>query len=320
MVYIVWYESSDYWFNIVINSPAAVQPTVSLCVSGRFSQGQPRDFIHGTFMAKRFSDGEIWKKKWYCDLSPALKCFWKYICDMCDNAGVWETNIPLAQYQIGAKIAEEEILTEFNGNIVKISDSKMFVVDFIKFQYGELKQDSIPHRNIFRLLEKHNIRYPIDTLSIGYREVADTLKDKDKEKDKDKDKDKEKEKEKEVGSAAILNRNVTNLDKNVKDAESVGIPDHLKDVWPAFIEVRKAKKAVNSDRAIKMLLTELGKLSIDPAVQVKIIEQSIRSSWKDVYQLKENSTAFPPRNIRKFGRQDISMAEIREKMERLKLS
>jgi hypothetical protein len=63
---------------------------------------------------------------------------------------------------------------------------------------------------------------------------------------------------------------------------------HLKEVWPAFIEVRKQKEAVNSTRALKMLLNELNKLSSDPASQIKIVEQSIRSSWKDVYALKEN--------------------------------
>lgn len=69
--------------------------------------------------------------------------------------------------------------------------------------------------------------------------------------------------------------------------EEVKIPDHLKDIWPAFLEVRKNKKAVNSPRALRMILTELNKLSQDPAIQIKIVEKSIRSSWSDVYQLKE---------------------------------
>jgi hypothetical protein len=146
-------------------------------------------------MPKRFIDSDLWKKQWFCDLSPALKSFWIYIFSNCDNSGVWEINIPLAQFQIGAKIAEEEVLSDFAGNIIKISDSKMLIKDFISFQYGELKEDSVPHRNVFRLLEKHNLSYPINTLSIGYQAIADTLKDKDKDKDKNKDKKKEEEKD-----------------------------------------------------------------------------------------------------------------------------
>jgi hypothetical protein len=153
--------------------------------------------LKGKTMAKRFIDSEIWKKQWFCDLSPALKSFWIYIFSNCDNAGVWETNIPLAEYQIGAKITEDQILSEFQGNIIKLSSGKLFIVDFISFQYGELKEDSVPHRNVFRLLQKHNIGYPIDTLSIEYQGVSNTPKDKDKDKDKDKEDDKEEEEEKE---------------------------------------------------------------------------------------------------------------------------
>lgn len=146
-------------------------------------------------MAKRFVDSELWKKQWFCDLSPALKSFWVYIFTNCDNAGVWDMNLPLACFQIGAKITEEEIISEFNGNIVKISEKKMFIVDFVKFQYGELNPACIPHRGIFKLLDKHGIPYPypIDRVSIGGTPQGSTLKEKEKEKEKDKDQEKDKD-------------------------------------------------------------------------------------------------------------------------------
>lgn len=87
-------------------------------------------------------------------------------------------NIPLAEFQIGCKLSVEDILSSFVGNICRISENKLFVVDFISFQYGELKENCIPHRNVFNLLEKHNIQYPIDR-------VLYTLMDKDKDKDKE---------------------------------------------------------------------------------------------------------------------------------------
>lgn len=80
--------------------------------------------------------------------------------------------------------------------------------------------------------------------------------------------------------------------KQAKDAESFpDIPKHFSDVWPAFLEVRRAKKAVHSPRAIRSILNELSRLSTNQDEQVRIIEQSIRNSWKDVYELKRGSNA-----------------------------
>ena len=59
----------------------------------------------------------------------------------------------------------------------------------------------------------------------------------------------------------------------------------LNDLFIDFLEVRKKVKAVNSNRAINMLLKKLSSYSDD--VKRKMIEQSIVNSWKDVYELKE---------------------------------
>jgi len=86
---------------------------------------------------------------------------------------------------------------------------------------------------------------------------------------------------------AKITKSVVEEEDEIEDVIVFEVPLNLKEVWPTFIEVRKKKGAVNSPLALKMILTALNKLSNDPAVQVKIIEQSIRSSWKDVYQIKE---------------------------------
>ena len=59
----------------------------------------------------------------------------------------------------------------------------------------------------------------------------------------------------------------------------------LNDLFIDFLEVRKKIKAVNSNRAINMLLKKLSVYSDD--VKRKMIEQSIVNSWKDVYEVKE---------------------------------
>ena len=59
----------------------------------------------------------------------------------------------------------------------------------------------------------------------------------------------------------------------------------MPNIFVEFIEVRKKLKAVNSDRAIKMLIKKLE--PYDDDTKYEMIENSIIHSWKDVYELKE---------------------------------
>ncbi len=70
--------------------------------------------------------------------------------------------------------------------------------------------------------------------------------------------------------------------KEIKYFESL----RVNSIFNEFLELRKKLKAVNSDRAINTLINKLNKY--DEETQYKMIEQSIVSSWKDVYELKEN--------------------------------
>lgn len=59
-----------------------------------------------------------------------------------------------------------------------------------------------------------------------------------------------------------------------------------------FGKMRKELKAPLTERAKKMLLTKLEKLSTDEDTQIKIIEQSIFHNWKDVYEIKTNDKQY----------------------------
>lgn len=61
-------------------------------------------------------------------------------------------------------------------------------------------------------------------------------------------------------------------------------------IFNEFLELRKKLKAVNSDRAIKTLINKLNEY--DEETQYKMIEQSIVSSWKDVYELKNKNKGY----------------------------
>lgn len=103
-----------------------------------------------------------------------------------------------------------------------------------------------------------------------------------------------------------------NKDKNRDEIE---IPDHLKEVWPDFLKMRKLIKKPATERAQKNIISKLYKLSEYSEVQIEIIEQSIRNSWQDIYPLKDGS-----RNRKQYGKQEATRQEIIDQMNRIKLS
>lgn len=81
--------------------------------------------------------------------------------------------------------------------------------------------------------------------------------------------------------------------KNIRSKEDIyiGLPIECKKTFKEFEEMRKKMKKPMTDRAIKMMITKLGKLSqgdIDRSNE--ILEQSIMHSWLDIYELKENKS------------------------------
>jgi hypothetical protein len=140
-------------------------------------------------MAKRFTDTDKWKDAWFTELDPAMKCFWLYLCDTCDAAGVWKVNFGLASYSVGAILDKQSTLKALGDRITEISTEKWFIEKFIRFQYPRGLSDSCKaHQGILTLLKGHNIelksnisdpiQYPI---SMGT--VLSTVQDKDKDKD-----------------------------------------------------------------------------------------------------------------------------------------
>lgn len=59
----------------------------------------------------------------------------------------------------------------------------------------------------------------------------------------------------------------------------------VNDLFIEFLKIRKKIKAVNSDLAIKKLINKLNKY--EDNIKIKMLENSIVNSWKDVYELKE---------------------------------
>ena len=148
-------------------------------------------------MGKRFFDTNTWSKTWFRELTPADKAAWFYILTNCDAVGVWDADIKLAEFCIGAPVDWKNLQALTNGNIEVLNSGKWWLVDFCRYQYGVLDRESISkvQASLIALLLRHGLweRY----LATVGPTVEPTVQDKEKEKVKEKEKDKEKEKEKE---------------------------------------------------------------------------------------------------------------------------
>jgi len=139
---------------------------------------------------KRFTDTGIWDKPWFRKLPPEEKEALRFIKDRCDNVGVWVPDFEAVEFFVtgGKGIDWDHLRANCNNNIQVLKNKKWFLVDFVAFQYGELRETCKPHLTYISLLKKHR-------LWEEYLKGMNTLQDKDKEQDIDKDKEKEQEKD-----------------------------------------------------------------------------------------------------------------------------
>lgn len=136
-------------------------------------------------MTKRFTDGEIWSKDWFLDLSLKQKLLLKFLFDNCDCAGVYEISYRTLRNCFNEEITKDDFMNL--KQIVFINENTVYIQDFIKFQYGcevsELNPNYSVHKGIIKKLNKYGI---LETLSKGLDNSYNvTLQDKDKDKDKD---------------------------------------------------------------------------------------------------------------------------------------
>jgi hypothetical protein len=139
-------------------------------------------------MAKRFTDTQVWEKEWFMKLSPKLKCLWRYLTERCDQSGVWDPNWQLASIYIGEKVSQIDL--QFLGNQIEIlPNGKVFIPDFINFQYGQLSEKSPAHKPILRAIKKNDLSNRV------FNRVSNTLKEKEEEEEEEMEKEKEEEEE-----------------------------------------------------------------------------------------------------------------------------
>jgi hypothetical protein len=130
-----------------------------------------------------------------------LKCFWQYLCDNCDQSGVWEPDFETASYFIGHSMDIGKALIAFQDRVETTRSGKWRILKFVKFQYGSLNIDCKPHKPVFDCIQRHGLDVdtvvngsrslsvngnPIETLSLPFQRVQEKDKEKEKEQDTEK--------------------------------------------------------------------------------------------------------------------------------------
>lgn len=159
--------------------------------------------IRGDWMSKRFTDSEKWKDPWFGGLTVNQKVIWYYLCDACDSVGIWKVNLPLLGFYLGEPVSIDT-LKELGRRLVWLSDEKVWLPGFLKFQYSNLSATNKAHRGIMKKILQETNGLPLDdtqreliegfkTLIRGSGEGQVTPQEKEKEEIKEKDKFKEEE-------------------------------------------------------------------------------------------------------------------------------
>ena len=81
-------------------------------------------------------------------------------------------------------------------------------------------------------------------------------------------------------------KKTTNYDSIIN--ESIQDESVKKEIYE-FVKMRKMMKKPLTDRALKLLILKLKKLSSIPAEQVQILDNSIMNNWQGIFPLKNNS-------------------------------
>jgi hypothetical protein len=156
-------------------------------------------------MAKRFTDTDKWKKDFIKSLPIEYKCFWFFILDDCDHAGIWHVDFEIAEMRLGIKLSQQKARGFFGERVVEFDNSKKwFIPDFIHFQYGEFTEKNKLYKTVTSVLKKYNLMEHLSPIN--------GVKEQDKEKDQ--------EKEKEIGGNLEYNARDTILSSRI-DFEAI---------------------------------------------------------------------------------------------------
>ncbi len=147
----------------------------------------------------------------------------------------------------------------------------------------QFKRDLEKYRNTIERNKKNGAKGGRPKNPIEPKKPSGLFNNPTKPKKADNDKDKDKDKD---------NDNVKEIKISIYDTFDF-FKNEFKDIWiNEFIPLKKKKKAVVTDRALKSQLEKIRKLSGGNfQIALQILEKSVNSGWTDFYELKNNTAS-----------------------------
>ena len=231
-------------------------------------------------MKKRFTDCDIWADVWYRRLPVEYKEFWRYLCENCDNAGVWKIDDEAAAFHIGRAVDSAtglRLLNEGKARVAALPGDRLLVLDFIAFQYGTLSHDCNPHRGVFADIERNGLRLAKDCRRVLVPEAQPAAAappppqpvGQDPHNEAGKGSPRPVEARKAPAAAPIL-------------------PEWLPAApWAAFVEMRAKIRKPLTGTAKTLIFKRLEALRAEGNDPEAVLNQSVMNSWQGVFPLRE---------------------------------
>lgn len=106
---------------------------------------------------KRLTDAEKWKNPWFRSLPSKFKLLFLYLLDNCDHAGVMHLDPEFLRFYLGEDFSLEEIRSRFQEKIIFVSEDKIIIKNFIRFQQPRLSLNGNMRKHIENCLLRHNL-------------------------------------------------------------------------------------------------------------------------------------------------------------------
>ncbi len=240
---------------------------------------------------KRFTDTDKWRDPWFRKLSAGAKLAFLFIVDNCDNAGVWDADMELANFSIGMEIPWEKVRESLGERLEVLKSGKWHLKKFVNFQCGELSEECKPHAAVIRLLNKHGIQ----RVSKGYPKGMNTLKEKDQDKDKERDEDQEGDARGEESVAKARQA------REELEEDRAATRDNAKLLLEALNELT-GKKFTPVDSHLNPIIARLNEPGIEPEECEKMLRRQVKL-WKNDPKMSAHlvpSTLFRASNFQKY--------------------
>lgn len=226
-------------------------------------------------MAKRFIDTGFYKSPFVRGLKGSLKGLYTFIICDCDGSGIWNCDLEVASLYTGFSFTLSEFEKAFvdTGKAINLQNGKYFFPDFLEHQYPSgLSEKNPAHKNFILELTKYELL--TEDLKVLERPFEGS---------------KVKVMVKETVEVEEKGNGKSEKFDFKKELLKYGFQENLVDEW---LKIRKTKKAVNTETALRGFLIELETRSCEPNLILKtIIERSwsgFKWSWIDNLEINVN--------------------------------